>query len=988
MNLIKQIVKDGDYGTQTIKMIVKDNERGPQGEKGDPGETASIAAGQAYSVPTTSSPSVINTGTSTNAVFDFYIPKGETGATGAQGPQGEQGIQGPEGPKGDTGSEGPQGPRGPQGPKGDTGPQGVQGPVGPAGPQGERGISATITVGSTTTLPSGSSATVTNVGSSSAARFNFGIPKGDTGDTGPAGRDGAIQYTAGTGIEITSGNVIQATGAAVATWGGIDGTLSDQTDLKNALDAKQNTLTAGDGITISSDTISADIVPDDYFTADATVNGSGSTLTLNNTIETKLDNVELLGDATQQTYTGENLIDYLNSTYFDRGASYTVDGNVIAFSKHEEGVYKYCVLLLSLDDSQKLYGKTVTLSYNKASSINDVSCGIRVFWCNPNSLAVSNALNNGFTQTSGQIADTFSVQSTPPDASQPQIALCIYPDITNAPVASSSTMSISNLQLEIGSSATTYEPYVGGIPAPNPSYPQTVNVVTGTQTVKVEGKNLLAYPYHDTPNSPVKRYNVLWTDLGDGTVKANGTPSGASVFAFASTSDYIAIKPNTVYTISGGNTSKGVVITFEERDASNNILVSHDNVTSLTFTSHASATRLTAGLKRYSNSVTINNFVCKPQLELGSTATSWLPYQTPQSSSIDLGSTELCKIGTYQDYIYKSGDDWYVHKEIKKVLLDGSTETWYGATFYNKVRAQLNVPDILIISSNSDFVGVSDHFYKDIHVFGADINDGMFCQFHDTNQIYWCAPSSCTTLPEFRTWLSNNNTLFYYVLATPTDTKITDSTLVGQLNALAGASSYLGATTFTTAATGTNLPVILDIDAYRKSLAATNDLLATIPEAQVQADWAEADSSAVDYIKNKPTLATVATTGAYSDLTGTPSLATVATSGSYNDLSNKPTIPTVNNATLTIQKNGSTVKTFTANASSNVTANITVPTKTSDLSNDSNFVASSALATVATSGSYADLSNKPTIPTITMTSTDPGEGVPLAANNFIAVYEA
>lgn len=51
----------------------------------------------------------------------------------------------------------------------------------------------------------------------------------------------------------------------------------------------------------------------------------------------------------------------------------------------------------------------------------------------------------------------------------------------------------------------------------------------------------------------------------------------------------------------------------------------------------------------------------------------------------------------------------------------------------------------------------------------------------------------------------------------------------------------------------------------------------------------------------------------------------------------KTEIPTVNNATLTIQKNGTTVKTFTANASSNVTANITVPTKTSDLTNDSNF---------------------------------------------------
>lgn len=41
-----------------------------------------------------------------------------------------------------------------------------------------------------------------------------------------------------------------------------------------------------------------------------------------------------------------------------------------------------------------------------------------------------------------------------------------------------------------------------------------------------------------------------------------------------------------------------------------------------------------------------------------------------------------------------------------------------------------------------------------------------------------------------------------------------------------------------------------------------------------------------------PSLATVATSGAYSDLTGKPSLATVATSGSYTDLSNKPTIPT------------------------------------------------------------------------------------------------
>lgn len=70
-------------------------------------------------------------------------------------------------------------------------------------------------------------------------------------------------------------------------------------------------------------------------------------------------------------------------------------------------------------------------------------------------------------------------------------------------------------------------------------------------------------------------------------------------------------------------------------------------------------------------------------------------------------------------------------------------------------------------------------------------------------------------------------------------------------------------------------------------------------------------------------------------------LATVASSGDYNDLTNKPTIPTVNNATLTVQKNGTSVGTFTANASSNVTANITVPTKTSELTNDSGYITGS-----------------------------------------------
>ena len=100
----------------------------------------------------------------------------------------------------------------------------------------------------------------------------------------------------------------------------------------------------------------------------------------------------------------------------------------------------------------------------------------------------------------------------------------------------------------------------------------------------------------------------------------------------------------------------------------------------------------------------------------------------------------------------------------------------------------------------------------------------------------------------------------------------------------------------------------------------------TIPAAQVNSDWNA--TSGVAQILNKPALATVATSGAYSDLSGTP------------------TIPTVNDATLTIQKNGASVATFTANSATNATANITVPTDTAELSNGAGFITSSALPTV------------------------------------------
>lgn len=85
---------------------------------------------------------------------------------------------------------------------------------------------------------------------------------------------------------------------------------------------------------------------------------------------------------------------------------------------------------------------------------------------------------------------------------------------------------------------------------------------------------------------------------------------------------------------------------------------------------------------------------------------------------------------------------------------------------------------------------------------------------------------------------------------------------------------------------------------------------------------------------------TVVFTGSYNDLFDKPQSLknpnaltfTGAVTGNYDgSVAKSVAIPSVGNGTLTIQKNGANVQTFTANQSSNVTANITVPTNAADV---------------------------------------------------------
>ena len=151
--------------------------------------------------------------------------------------------------------------------------------------------SITVSVGSTTTLPAGSIATVTNTGTGTDPILNFGIPQGATGSTGADGQDGQdgvspevtiTSITGGHRVTITdadhpggqsfdvldgsgSGDMTKATydnDNTVANAGGIKSwvqSLGYITGLAWSALTNKPFSSLGSGLTVTSDTLSADV---------------------------------------------------------------------------------------------------------------------------------------------------------------------------------------------------------------------------------------------------------------------------------------------------------------------------------------------------------------------------------------------------------------------------------------------------------------------------------------------------------------------------------------------------------------------------------------------------------------------------------------------------------------------------------------------------------------------------------------------------------
>ena len=116
--------------------------------------------------------------------------KGDTGAKGDKGDKGDTGAKGADGAKGDKGDKGDPFTYSDFTPEQLAALKGAKGDKGDAGAKGANGITPTLRVGSTSTGNAGTNANVTMTDSNNVYTLNFVIPKGEKGDTGAAGTKG------------------------------------------------------------------------------------------------------------------------------------------------------------------------------------------------------------------------------------------------------------------------------------------------------------------------------------------------------------------------------------------------------------------------------------------------------------------------------------------------------------------------------------------------------------------------------------------------------------------------------------------------------------------------------------------------------------------------------------------------------------------------------------------------------------------------------
>jgi len=299
------------------------------------------------------------------------------------------------------------------------------------------------------------------------------------------------------------------------------------------------------------------------------------------------------------------------------------------------------------------------------------------------------------------------------------------------------------IQINTGSTVKPYEPYTGGIPSPNPNYPQTITQVTSAT------------------------WNRTGEQLFDKSTAIDGKRLGSDGMPFTDNdyclSDFISIVPSTSCTYSrysSGGGSAAVAFYDKNKTFISRILWGSSSFQTQTFTTPANASYL-----RITDFKTLKDSM---KIQYGTTSTPYSPYQG-QTIPIDLDGNEVCAVGTIKDkLLIDRYGNVALQKNVGKVVLNGSESYVFTSlqptdTSLKSITVNISnkYPGAVYSLLTSHFVYAGNHSAISGATSECCWNNGGASD----KRIGFITKEQ--TIENFKTWLSTHNTTVYYALATP-----------------------------------------------------------------------------------------------------------------------------------------------------------------------------------------------------------------------------
>lgn len=466
-------------------------------------------------------------------------------------------------------------------------------------------------------------------------------------------------------------------------------------------------------------------------------NASGNPIAITDSASAPLQGLRVLGKTTQKTLTGKNLLNFNTEgrTYFGVTFTANADGSVT------------CVGTSSADNA------FANLNYVDMNTLS-IPPGTYIVSGAKDGVAVVLVVDGQAVlwQVSGERTVTIpetavnSWMRVVVDAAGTTVNTTIYPMIRRVEIVD-----------------PTWEPYTGGIPSPNPDYPQPLNSVgdDGAVDVTVAGKNLLP------PVQAIRTHNgITFTCDETGAITVNGTATATAILEYGGTTPPDTLVDGQTYWLSGCEGGGGSTYKLDIL----NVATCYRKSTAFVF--DKSKTFLVrvivyAGTK-------LNNLIIRPMVA-ATDDYAYEPYKPTQALTLSapngLPGIPVSSGGNYTD---EDGQQWVcdeidlergVYVQRVKKLTVGTVKEVYenGGVWYAVVRPDAKGKPYHAVSS-THFIGTT-----------GKLNAGNVAVTSTGNIQTALTDQSIQTVDTWNAWLAAQTSPveIIYILATPVETDLT-----------------------------------------------------------------------------------------------------------------------------------------------------------------------------------------------------------------------